>query len=193
MAFGRIPFLLISVVLVSVVIASAQVDLSALAGRQIYALKRCGDCHKQGAAKFTPIKAAPDSAKLAAHVETLKLENVLRKDTSPRKQKRTFGDEIVAMVAYLQNRDKADAAAPKFITAGFVMAREGCRNCHMIDGVGKEVGPNLKGVGNRHDKKWLIDHFIDPPALVKDSQMPPFKHLSKEELEALADYLLTLK
>ncbi|MDZ7292410.1 MAG: cytochrome c [candidate division KSB1 bacterium] len=168
-------------------------DIAALAGRQLYALKKCGDCHNQGATKFTPIKAAPDSAKLAAHVEALKLENVLRKDTSPRRQKKTFGTEIQALVAYLKNRETTDATAKTFVTAGFVMTREGCRNCHAINGIGAEVAPNLKGVGSKHNKKWLIDHFVDPQAFVKDSDMPSFKNLPKAELEAMADYLLTIK
>ncbi len=192
MVFGRIVALSTSTLLVSAVTAFAQIDISALAGRQLYVLKKCGDCHNEGAAKFTPIKAAPDSAKLAAHVEALKLEIVLRKETSPRKQKKAFGDEILAMVAYLTNRENANAAAKDFVIAGYAMVREGCRNCHTINGIGKEVGPNLAGVGGKHDKKWILDHFANPQAFVKDSVMPKFE-LPKEEFEAMADYLLTLK
>jgi mono/diheme cytochrome c family protein len=173
--------------------AWTQVDIAALAGRQIYELKKCGDCHNPGAAKFTPIKAVWDSTKLADHVVALKLENVLRKDTSERRKKRTFGEEVLAMVAYLKNREKADAAAANMVRAGFVMIRESCRNCHAINGAGKDVGPNLAGIGAKHDKKWLIDHFVNPQAFVKDSVMPAFKDLPKEELEAMADYLLAQK
>jgi len=173
--------------------ASAQVDISSLAGRRLYTLKKCGDCHNPGAKQFTAIKAATDSAKLAAHVEALKLENVLRKDTTPRKQKKTFGEEVLAMVAYLKNREKTDAAPANFATAGFVMTRSACRNCHVINGAGNDNAPKLAGVGTRHDKKWLVDHFINPQAFVKDSIMPSFKDLPKEELEAMADYLLALK
>lgn len=169
-------------------------DILPLAGKQIYALKKCGDCHNQGAKEFTPIKAAPDSAKLSAHVDALKLANVLREDTSPRKQKKTMADEVVAMVAYLKERQQTDAAAPNMVTAGFAMVRENCRNCHVLNGMGKgEAGPNLKGVGAKHEKKWLIDHFIDPTAFVKDSMMPKFGILPKAELEAMADYLIAVK
>jgi len=193
MALSRIAVMSMFVALASAATAVAQVDISALAGRQLYNLKKCGDCHNQGAAKFTPIKAAWDSTKLAEHVVTLKLENVLRQDASERRKKKTFGEEIVAMVAYLKQREKTDAAAANFVTAGFVMTRESCRNCHMINGLGKDVGPNLAGVGGKHDKKWLVDHFVNPQAFVKDSVMPAFKDLPKAELEAMADYLLTLK
>jgi mono/diheme cytochrome c family protein len=197
MQLGQIAILAAATLLAGAATVSAQnaspVDISSLAGRQLYALKKCGDCHNQGAAKFTPIKAVWDSTKLAAHVEELKLENVLRKDTSPRRQKRTFGQEIMAMVAYLKNREKADAAPKNFVTAGYVMIREDCRNCHTINGVGKEIGPKLDGVGAKHDKKWMIEHFTNPQAFVKDSVMPAFDKLPKEELEAMADYLLASK
>lgn len=173
---------------------AAPLDISVLAGKQIYALKKCGDCHNQGAKEFTPIKAVPADSVLAAHVEALKSANVLRQGETARKQKRTAAEEVVAMVAYLKNREKADAAAANMVTAGFVMVRETCRNCHLINGAGKgDVGPDLKGVGAKHDKKWLVDHFVDPQAFVKDSMMPKFGALPKAELEAMADYLLTLK
>ena len=173
---------------------AAPLDISVLAGKHIYTLKKCGDCHNQGAKEFTPIKAVPDSAKLAAHVEALKSGNVLREGETARKQKKTAAEEVVAMVAYLKNRDKADAAAANMVTAGFVMVRESCRNCHFINGVGKgDMAPDLKGVGAKHDKKWLVDHFVDPQAFVKDSMMPKFGALPKAELEAMADYLLILK
>jgi mono/diheme cytochrome c family protein len=181
------------VLLAGTAAAWAQVDISSLAGRQLYQLKKCGDCHNQGAKEFTSIKAVWDSTKLADHVVALKLENVLRNDTSARRKKKTFGEEVLAMVAYLKDREKADAAAANFVAAGFVMTREGCRNCHMINGAGKDTGPNLAGVGAKHDKKWLIDHFINPQAFVKDSVMPAFNGLPKEELEAMAEYLLALK
>jgi mono/diheme cytochrome c family protein len=193
MAPTRTALMTVFALSASAVAAWAQVDISALAGRHIYALKKCGDCHNQGAKQFTPIKAVGDSTKLAEHVVALKLENVLRQDTSERRKKRTLGEEILAMMAYLKHREKADAAAANFVTAGFVMTREACRNCHTINGVGKEVGPNLAGIGAKHDKKWLIDHFVNPQAFVKDSLMPAFKDLPTAELEAMAEYLLTLK
>ncbi len=173
--------------------ASAQADISALAGRQLYNLKKCGDCHNPGAKQFTAIKAVPDSAKLAAHLEVLKLENVLRKDTTPRRQKKTFGEEVSALGTYLKNREKTDTAPANLVTAGFVMTRSACRNCHVINGAGNDNAPKLAGIGAKHDKKWLVDHFINPQAFVKDSVMPSFKDLPKEELEAMADYLLALK
>lgn len=193
MALNRIAVIAIAIILSNVASVMAQVDISSLAGRQLYSLKKCGDCHNPGAKEFTAIKVAPDSAKLAAHIETLKLENVLRQDTSPRRQKKTFGEEVLALVAYLKNREKVDAAPANMVTAGFVMTRSACRNCHVLNGVGNDNAPKLAGVGAKHDKKWIVEHFINPQAFVKDSIMPSFKDLPKAELEAMADYLLALK
>ncbi|MGH7492195.1 MAG: c-type cytochrome [bacterium] len=187
--------ILLGLLVMSVDLRAQVPDITALAGKQLYTLKKCGDCHDQGAKQFTPLKAPADSAKLAAHVDSLKLENVLRKDNSPRRQRRTKGEEVAALTAYLNARAKTDAAAANLITAGFAMVREQCRNCHIVNGMGTKdgAGPDLKGVSAKHDKKWLVDHFTDPQAFVKDSVMPKYGALPKEELEAMADYLLMLK
>ncbi len=166
MVFGRRAILAAAIVFVSAAAASAQVDISALAGRQLYVLKKCGDCHNQGGAKFTPIKAAWDSTKMAAHVEALKLENVLRKDSSPRRQKKTFGEEIVALVAYLQNREKADAATKNLVIAGYAMVREGCRNCHTINGAGKEVGPTASPASTTKNGSSITSSILKPSSKI---------------------------
>ena len=168
-------------------------DIDVLAGRKIYALKKCGDCHNEGAAKFTPIKAKMDSATISEHSVKLELPIVIREEKTERKKRKALAEESAALAVYLKSRKEADAAAANMVTAGFAMVRETCRNCHLINGLGKDTGPDLKGVGAKHDKKWLIDHFVNPQAFVKDSLMPKFDNLPKEELEAMADYLLAHK
>ena len=172
---------------------SGTVAIDALAGRKLFTSKKCGDCHAQGAAKFTAIKANTDSAFIADHSTKLDLPVVLKEAKTDRQKKRVLGQEAAALAAYLNKRKEAEAAPANLVTAGYAMIREGCRNCHIIDGAGKETGPNMKGVGSRHDKKWIVDHFINPQAFVNDSVMPKFDALPKEELEAMADYLLTMK
>jgi cbb3-type cytochrome oxidase cytochrome c subunit len=58
--------------------------------------------------------------------------------------------------------------------------------------MGKEVGPNLTQVGKKHKKDWLIENFKNPQQFAPESVMPKFDYLPKEDLEKLADYLLTL-
>lgn len=74
------------------------------------------------------------------------------------------------------------------------MYKEKCVNCHMIAGVGKESAPDLSVVADKHgDKQWLIGNLKDPQKNAPDSMMPKYDTLSDEELNIIADYLLTLR
>lgn len=170
------------------------VSFEALAGRSIYNLKKCGDCHNQGAKAFTAIKNNYDAAGHAKHATDLNLALVLGEAKSPRAQKKLLEKEADALTAYLASRKEADAAPENFVTAGLVMVKESCRNCHLIQGKGDESGVPLAGVGAKRDYKWLYDHFVDPQKFVKDSTMPKFgEKLSKAELEALTAYMASWK
>ena len=58
----------------------------------------------------------------------------------------------------------------------------------------ERTGPDLKYVGHRWpSKEWHIAHLIDPRSTEPYSIMPPFGHLPADELDALAEYLLSLR
>jgi cytochrome c oxidase cbb3-type subunit II len=58
----------------------------------------------------------------------------------------------------------------------------------------ERTGPDLKYVAHRlPSKDWHIAHLIDPRSTEPNSIMPSFAHLPAEELDALADYLLSLR
>lgn len=83
---------------------------------------------------------------------------------------------------------------------------KGCASCHKLDGRGGSLGPALDGVGLKvrgqlpmaHVEgphtlpQWLVEHFEDPQTVVAGSQMPP-PRLSREELQALTVYILSLQ
>ncbi len=73
-----------------------------------------------------------------------------------------------------------------------IFETKSCTTCHSVNNVGGVVGPDLTTVGNRRNKEWIKQHFINPRSLVIDSIMPDFPY-SKSELEALTMYLGTLK
>lgn len=57
-------------------------------------------------------------------------------------------------------------------------------------------GPDLSHVASRPygaSKEWQIAHLRVPANLRPGSLMPSYAHLSQEDLDALAEYLLTLK
>jgi mono/diheme cytochrome c family protein len=192
----RLPMVTLFILLIAAIAASAQTpDILPLAGRQLYALKKCGDCHNPGAAKYSALPAKIDSAKTAAHLTAIKSEPVLRVETNPRRQKRIFGEEVAALVAYMgsANRKSVDETPKNLLTGAYAMYRENCRHCHVINGIGKDTGPNLKGIITRHNREWIVDHFKNPQKYVSDSVMPKFDKLPAEELAAMADYLEALK
>ena len=61
--------------------------------------------------------------------------------------------------------------------------------------MGRPRGPNLAKVGAdpKHTRDWLIEHIRDPQAHNPESRMPKFGKLKEEEVQALADYLASLK
>ena len=62
--------------------------------------------------------------------------------------------------------------------------------CHQLNGEGGRVGPDLSVEGTRgRTNEWLIGHFKDPSAYTPGSIMPPFKNLTDEHLQALAEFL----
>ncbi|MFV0531660.1 MAG: c-type cytochrome [Flavobacteriales bacterium] len=78
---------------------------------------------------------------------------------------------------------------------------EQCTACHRMEK--KLVGPPLKDITKRRDKKWIFSFVSDNQSLVRKgdtiatkiwleynkSPMPTFKHLTKEDLEHLYYYL----
>ncbi|MHB8368149.1 MAG: cbb3-type cytochrome c oxidase subunit II [Leptospirales bacterium] len=110
---------------------------------------------------------------------------------------------------------------PTMIGKGKVIfVREGCWWCHTLlpeqtqdwqyfgapprvsDFVGESPtvfgsdrkAPDLLHVGSRLPiKGWHLVHHANPRAVQPMSQMPSFNYLSKKDLNALADYMMSLK
>ena len=69
----------------------------------------------------------------------------------------------------------------------------GCSGCHMIDGAGGSIGPDLSGEGNlSRSREWLSDQIRDPKSHNPNSIMPSFGTLGDQEISSLIDYLMSL-
>jgi mono/diheme cytochrome c family protein len=63
-------------------------------------------------------------------------------------------------------------------------------------GRGMGRGPNLAKVAAdpKHTREWIVEHIKDPTSHKPESRMPKFKdRLKEEEIQAVADYLASLK
>lgn len=71
---------------------------------------------------------------------------------------------------------------------------QGCGGCHRIAGQGSPSGTDLTAIGRRRpDREWHIAHLMDPKTKIPGSSMPSYAHLKREELQALAEYLVSLR
>jgi ubiquinol-cytochrome c reductase cytochrome b subunit len=96
----------------------------------------------------------------------------------------------------VMNAWSADAVQPKFIKGRTPLVRQGavvfqlmqCRNCHSLDGVGGQRGPELNRVATRLTESQLIHQVLQG-----SGNMPAYGGaLSPQQTTALASFLETL-
>ena len=79
--------------------------------------------------------------------------------------------------------------APLELQGLVVMQRMQCRNCHAIDGVGGQRGPDLADVGRRMTRDQLVRQVIQG-----GGNMPAYgNNLSPYEVEAVVSYMASLR
>lgn len=95
--------------------------------------------------------------------------------------------------------DRATAGAEQINKAKAIVREKGCRACHVINGFGGSIGPDLTWVGDKEPDQydysrlsgqhtvfaWHVAHLKDPKALVPTTVMPNFGFTSGQA-QALA-------
>ena len=68
-----------------------------------------------------------------------------------------------------------------------------CIMCHVVKGRGGAIGPELTRIASRMNPADLKAQLENPKKKNPSSTMPAFKTLTKPEMDALLEYLKTLK
>ena len=98
---------------------------------------------------------------------------------------------LAFLSADLKNYDLS-MVAPSIARGGKLIATKKCLECHWINGEGNPKGIDLKHVGERRTRDWLLAHFRDPQEMSPHSKMPPYDDLPARDLNDITDYLLAL-
>ncbi|MHB1697392.1 MAG: c-type cytochrome [bacterium] len=74
-----------------------------------------------------------------------------------------------------------------------IMTPQGCSGCHIINGKGGSIGPNLDKEGTKgHSIHWL-EVQINTPKVHSPNSMMPNHNLNAAQLKTVAEYLESLK
>jgi quinol-cytochrome oxidoreductase complex cytochrome b subunit/cytochrome c551/c552 len=178
-----------------------QLSPEEMAGIGYYRQENCNSCHSlagQGGSTVGPDLAETQTAShhnAAWMIQHFKSPAGVRPGSSM--PAINLNDaQLNTLAAFLLkiNRDNAMglADAPEFAVRGaMVYVSNGCSDCHRVNGVGTQVGPDLNGVGRRRSRSWVEDHFADPPKFSPDSIMPPYK-FARQDLDNITSYLFSL-
>jgi len=71
--------------------------------------------------------------------------------------------------------------------------RQKCTMCHVVNGKGGQIGPDLTKVSGSLAEKDVREKLEKPKNSNPTSAMPSFKTLPKADMDALIGYLRTLK
>ncbi|MDD5304378.1 MAG: c-type cytochrome [Elusimicrobia bacterium] len=93
-----------------------------------------------------------------------------------------------------------EAKAPSPFQKSAALFLQACSKCHTIGG-GRRVGPDLRGVADRHDKDWIVG-FVQNPESYLDSDPAAKKllaenngvrmenaHVTREQAEGLLEFI----
>ncbi len=90
------------------------------------------------------------------------------------------------------HREGEIPGAPEITIARRIFWTRGCPGCHRLNGFGNTIGPDLSDEARKErTPEWLEQHFRDPRSVTPASPMPDFQ-FSREEMEALTLFMLSL-
>jgi ubiquinol-cytochrome c reductase cytochrome b subunit len=161
-----------------------------IAGHEFVRDQRCVTCHVDGGAAnpIETVRLSRDPEWLMSHVRDPQV-------IAPGLREPPAGGmnegQARSIVSYLR-KVRIGVTLPEMPAetrlASLVIGRY-CANCHMVDGEGGSVGPDLTRIGSRRDATWLRDWITQPDAVDPAANMPAFGDaLTPEQMTVIVRY-----
>ncbi len=116
---------------------------------------------------------------------------------------RVYADSASDFAAWADRQRERARQAPDAAGGRAVFERNACVNCHTISGTGAKgtFGPNLSHVASRATiasgvvpmSSENVRAFVENPSRFKPGVLMPAMHLSQPDLDAVTQYLMTLR
>lgn len=166
-----------------------------LAGFTYFRRSRCSSCHNliEGSPKEGPTLATVNDRRPPQWSEAHIRSNSGRQNGSPE-----LSPAEVSALAQFVAKVKPEQAEelqrlPFDVLAGAdIFTRNLCQSCHRVNNWGGAIGPSLNGLSKRRSRIWVEKHFLQPAVMSPGTVMPPY-HFSKQEQDALINYLYELQ
>jgi sulfur oxidation c-type cytochrome SoxX len=189
--------------------APASLSPGAKQGKQLFEKVGCLGCHMvngKGGRLGPDLSNAANEGHSRQWFET-QIRNPKAHD--PQSSMPAFGQlsdqQISDIVDYLETLSTKSSAAgapsapsTPSLSAGAQQGKQlfdkvGCLGCHMVNGKGGRLGPDLSNAANEgHSREWLRTQIRNPKAHDPQSSMPGFGQLSDQQISGIVDYLETL-
>jgi nitric oxide reductase subunit C len=175
-------------------------------GKWVWQRYNCNDCHTiLGIGGYY----APDVTKVASYRDAEWMKSFLRDPEKvwpaarkmPNLQlKDAEIDNLIGFLTWVNGIDTNNWPPKPVFVSSLTRSRQsvhgeelfkslGCSACHVIGGVGGNIGPDLTKVGSRRDSEWIEYQIKDPRSHNPNSTMPGFATLPEKDIEDLGDYL----
>lgn len=170
----------------------------ALAGIGYYRKEQCESCHNLADGTITVgpnLSTMPIKRSVGWMVEHFKNPARMVPGTSmpPIHLNDAQLSSLAAFLLKLTLKNAADLeSAPDGVIEGAMIYQEQqCGLCHVVNGVGVQVGPSLNGVAGRRSKEWIEVQIRHPKRHSPQTMMPGY-NLSPREMNAVVTYLTSM-
>jgi nitric oxide reductase subunit C len=188
-----------------------------VAGKKVWEKYNCNDCHTiLGFGGYY----APDMTKVYKRLGAVGIEFRVKNPqvafaSSWRKmpQQNVSEKEITVLIAFLkwiseidnndwppQDSEKQISRSALRLSAGVgmplgaaLLKEKGCIVCHTVKDVGGDTGVPLDDAGRKYNAETLERLIRNPKSVNPGAAMPPQDQITEEEIDAIAEFLVTLK